>query len=173
MKYLIILAGLATTFAACKQSKEELIARRWQAVALESPMMDEQIRMQREFLDTVGTSTDAATNEVLYGVRNMDSMRQWMKTQFDSIILEQKSAIANTWLNFSKEGTVVSSFGSAPDTVSWYFDDEGALILDELKHKGAGSKVKMEVVKLDEDSLKLRFNENGFSSTAILIPAKD
>lgn len=172
MKKLTLAALLLVVFAvACKQQNDHLLVKKWQAVSLESPMLDAQIAEERRFIDTVGKTTDPETNERLYGVRNMDSMRLLLHAQMDSFIEMQSQTIRNTWLDFDKNGTVVSSFGSQPDTVAWYLDDDGALILDEMKQKGSGSKIKMEVVKLDADTLKLRFNENGFSSTATFIPA--
>jgi hypothetical protein len=161
-----------TLFASCKESKEDLIARKWQAISLESPMLDKQIAEERRFIDTVGTNTDAATNERLYGVRNMDSMRQWMHAQMDSFVYTQQQTIQNTWLDFNKNGTVAANFGTEPDTVSWYFNEEGALMLDEMKHTGSGSKIKMDVVKLEKELLQLRFEENGYSSTATFKPVK-
>jgi hypothetical protein len=56
--------------------------------------------------------------------------------------------------------------------VKWYFDDDGNIIMDEMAHKGAGSKIKMELVKLEDTILQLRFNENGFSSLATFRPEK-
>ncbi|HRO42398.1 MAG TPA: hypothetical protein PL009_06160 [Flavipsychrobacter sp.] len=156
----------------CKQSKEELITKKWQAIRVESPELEKQIADSRVFFDTVGKSTDAATNEQLYGARNMDSMRVILKMQLDSFIGLQAWTVKNTWLDFQKNGTVAAAFGTQPDTVKWYFDDEGNLMLDELEQKGAGSKIKMEVVKLEDTALHLRFNENGFESVAIFHPVQ-
>jgi hypothetical protein len=64
---------------------------------------------------------------------------------------------------------VATNFGEEQDTINWYLDDEGVLVFDEMKKKGGGSKINMEIVKLEKDSLHLRFSENGYSSTAIFI----
>ncbi len=166
------LAGCIVLYS-CKQSKEDIITRKWQAVKVENPELEQQITDSRVFFDTVGKSTDAATNELLYGVRNMDSMRIVLKTQLDSFLAMQQQTVQNTWLHFNRNGTVAAAFGTDPDTVKWYFDDEGNLMLDELEQKGAGSKIKMEVVKLEDTVLHLRFNENGFSSTAVFHPVAE
>ena len=145
--------------------------KKWQAIKVENPELERQIAESRIFFDTVGKSTDAATNLELYGVRNMDSMRAILKMQLDSFITSQERTVQNTWLDFNKDSTVIASFGTAPDTVKWYFDDEGNLMLDEMQQKGVGSKIKMEVVKLEDTALQLRFTEDGFSSLAIFRPA--
>ena len=170
MKKTIVLFITTALLASCEASKEDLITRRWQAVALESPMIEGQMQQLKEFIDTVGTTTDAVTNEALYGVANMDSMRQQMRLQFDTILNDHKEAVHNTWLDFREDGSVVASFGAEPDTVAWYFEEDGTLMLDEMKLKGTGSKNRMKVNKLDKDSLRLEFKENEITSTAVFIP---
>jgi len=171
MKRTILVFAATSLLFSCKHSKEDIITRKWQAVKVENSELERQVSESRVFFDTVGRTTDAATNEQLYGVRNMDSMRAVLKSQLDSFLAMQERTVKNTWLDFNKNGTVAAAFGTAPDTVKWYFDDEGNLMLDELKQKGAGSIIKMEVLKLEDTALHLRFTENGFSSTAIFHPA--
>jgi hypothetical protein len=158
--------------AACKKTPEEKITKKWVAVSVENPELDQQVAQSRIFFDTVGKSTSPEANEQLYGARNMDSMRLVLKGQLDSFLAMQQYTLKNTWLDFNKKGTVAANFGTEPDTVKWYFDDEGNLMLDEMEQKGTGSKIKMEVVKLEDTVLKLRFSENGFSSLATFRPAE-
>lgn len=172
MKPYLLLFLISLIIVSCKPSKKDIICRKWQAVSVKSSSLDQQIAEERNFIDTVGTSTDADANEILYGVRNIDSMRQIMSAVLDSTIAAQEMSVKQTWLDFHKDGTVITHFGQEPDTVAWYFDDDGALMLDELKQKGAGSKIRMEVVKLDDQVLQLQFLENGFSSTATFHPAQ-
>ncbi|MBS1588638.1 MAG: hypothetical protein JST52_03390 [Bacteroidetes bacterium] len=170
-KFLFALSLTSVLFFSCKSSKEKLITRKWQAARIESPELDQQIASSRIFFDTVGKSTDAATNEQLYGARNMDSLRVELKNQLDSFIAMQQETVLHTWLHFLKNGTVAVSFNTPVDTVKWYFDDDGNLMLDEMQQKGAGDKIKMEVLDLSDTLLQLRFTENGFSSTAFFHPA--
>jgi hypothetical protein len=172
MKKICFGAACCLLMVACKPSKEELITRKWQATKVESAELEKQIADSRVFFDTVGKSTDAAANEQLYGARNMDSLRVLLKLQLDSFIDMQEQTVQNTWLHFLKDSLVVASFNTVPDTVKWYFDEDGNLMLDELEQKGAGSKIKMEVVKLEDTALHLRFNENGFSSLAVFRPSE-
>ena len=173
MKKTCLLLGCGLLLFSCKPSKEELITKKWQAIKVENAELEKQIAESRIFFDTVGKSTDAAANEQLYGARNMDSMRAVLKSQLEGFIAMQEQTVQNTWMHFFKDGKVATAFGNAPDTVKWYFDEEGNLMLDELEQKGVGSKIKMEVVKLEDTTLHLRFNENGFSSLAIFKPVSD
>lgn len=172
MKHAALFFFLLLTFTACKESKKDLISRKWHATSVESPVLDEEVAQQRRFFDTVGKSGTPEENQQRYGVRNMDSMRRELHIQLDSMIALQKASMTQTWMDFKKEGTVIADFGNGADTVSWYFEDDGSLILDEMKKKGTGSKIKMEVIHLSKEKLQLRFNENGFSSTASFEPAK-
>lgn len=172
MKRLLIITLCTISFVGCKETKEQMLVKKWQATGFVNPELNKQIAESKVFFDTIGKSTDAATNEKLYGVRNMDSMRAELKLQLDSFVAMQESTVKNTWLDFRKDGTVIANFGSDPDTVKWYFDDDGNLMLDELEQKGAGSKIKMEMVQISDTLLELRFNENGFSSLASFRPVK-
>lgn len=173
MKKACVLALGVALIASCKPSKKDMITKRWQAIKVESAELERQIAESRIFFDTVGKSTDAATNLSLYGVANMDSMRVILKMQLDSVVTMQEKTVQNTWMHFFNDSTLVTSFDTPPDTVKWYFDDDGNIMLDELAQAGVGAKIKMEVVKLDDTSLHLRFNENGFSSLAIFVPASE
>lgn len=172
MKKTSILFIALLVFAACKPSKQKMLMGKWQAVSMSSPQLEQEIADTKAFMDTVGKSTTPDENELLYGVRNMDSMRIFMKEQLNETLLHQEQLIQNTSLDFYSKTEVASNFGSGQDTIGWYIDDDGALILDEMKKKGAGSKITMEIAQLDQDSLQLRFNENGYSSTATFIRKK-
>ena len=90
---------------------------------------------------------------------------------YSATIKEKENSLKNTFLHFNENGTLYYSFGVLPDTACWYFEGEKNLVFDEKKLKGMGSVVKIELVKLDENELQLRFQENGFSSTATFIPS--
>ena len=149
-----------------------MLLGKWNATEMKSPQLDQQIADTKNFIDTVGKSTTPDENELLYGVRDMDSLRISMKENLDLTLSEQDRLIENTSLDFFSKEEVATNFGSGQDTISWFIDDEGTLIFDEMKKKGAGSKIHMEIVKLEKDSLQLRFNENGYTSTATFIRGK-
>jgi len=168
----IVFIGLFSV-SSCKPSKEKMILGKWQAINMESPKLDQQIADTKNYIDTIGKSTTPAQNLELYGVSNMDSMRLLMQQQLDMTLAEQKRMIDETWIEFMKKGIVATNFGAPqPDTINWYFDDDGALMLDEMKMKGTGSKIKMDIIKLEKDTLKLSFSENGFESTATFLKTR-
>ena len=172
MKKLFLLAPFVVFFTACKETKEDKIIKKWQAVALESPMMDQMINEQASFLDTFGTHTTPQQNDSMYGTRNVDSMRESLRLQLNDFKGMQDHAVKNTWFHFMKDGKALMNFSGQPDSTHWYFDDEGGLILDEMKMKGTGNKIRMDVVKLEDTVLKLRFTEDGMTSTVTFHPTE-
>lgn len=172
MQRLSIVLLAAVAFTACKPSKQKMLMGKWQAVSMSSPQLDREITDTKNFIDTVGKTTTPDENEILYGVRDMDSLRIFMKEKLAETLAEQEHMIKNTSLDFYGKDEVASNFGSGQDTIGWYIDEDGALILDEMKTKGSGSKITMEIAKLEKDTLQLRFNENGYSSTATFIRGK-
>ncbi|MCD6064382.1 MAG: hypothetical protein K0R82_2293 [Flavipsychrobacter sp.] len=172
MKKLLLLVPIVVIFAACKDKKEEKITKKWQAVALESPTMDQMIADQAAFLDTFGKNTTPKQNDSLYGTQNVDSMRESLRLQLNDFKSMQEHSVKNTWFHFMKDGKAMMNFSGQPDSTNWYFDEEGALILDEMKMKGTGNKIKMDVVQLEDTVLKLRFTENGMTSTVTFHPTE-
>jgi hypothetical protein len=170
MKQLFLFIGCTLLFTACNQSRQGKISKKWKATKVENPELEKQVAESRIFFDTVGRSTDAAANEQLYGVRNMDSMRAVLKEQLDSFVAMQEHAVQNTWMDFKKDSLLIADFGNGTDTVKWYFNEDGDLMLDEMAAKGTGDVIKMQVLQLDDTLLKVKFTENGFSSIASFHP---
>jgi hypothetical protein len=169
MKRLLALTFLPVLIFSCKPSKEKMMEGRWQATHLENPTLDAQVAQLKAFLDTVGNNTTPEQNEVLYGVKNIDSLKQIQLAQIVRGLQEQAKELQNTFLNFQADGKVIYSFGSKPDTACWYFEGEQNLVLDEKKLKGVGNIVKMEIITLTKEQLQLRFQEHEMSSTATFI----
>ena len=167
MKKLLLLPLLAMLFFSCKPTREKMIVGKWQAIHLDNPTLDEQVKQMNAFLDTVGSHTSPEQNELLYGVKNIDSLKEIQRTQIKQALIEQESAIKNTYLQFKDDGILYYSFGTTLDTACWYFEGENNLVLDEKKLKGVGNIVKIELVKLEKNELQLRFHDKGFSSTAV------
>lgn len=170
-KYLFAALLISVSLYSCKKGKEEKIVHRWQASELQSPQLDQMIKDQRTFIDTFGKG-DAATNERLYGVSNIDSLKAAMETELNDFKAMQTHAVQNTWFDIRKDGVAIMNFSGQVDSANWYFNEEGALVLDEMKLKGTGSKIVMEVVTLEDALLKLRFTEDGMTSTVTFHPEK-
>lgn len=139
----------------------------WHATQLINPQMDAMIKEGQDYIDTMGKNTDAATNRDLYGIENLDSMKHILQMQLDSIKRMQQDAVDQTRFQFRKDGVAVLTFTGSKDSTRWYFDDDGSLMLDELKEKGAGDKIRMQVLDLNDSILKLKFVDNGSNSTVI------
>ena len=170
-RYSIILL-LLLPMAACKPSREELITRKWQEVQVENMQIQEALKSQQNFMDTMGTHTTPEENLANYGVTNIDSFRNVLKMNMDSFNRLQQVVIDSTRFEFKKNSVVYLHSMDGVDSANWSFEDEHTLLLDELKLKGAGTQIRMEILSLSDTALRLKFNENNASSTAIFVPAK-
>lgn len=171
MRYISYLL-LLVVFASCQQSKETMLAKKWNAVSVDDPKQDEMLKEQEIFIDTFGKNNDAATNLKEYGFSNVDSARESLRAEYVDYKKMQEHAIENTWFDFNKNGIVIMNFSGQKDSANWYFDKENKLILDEPKLKGKGNIIKMEVITIADTLLKLKFAENGGTSTVSFKPAK-
>jgi hypothetical protein len=172
MKKSILLVALPIALAACSQSKEDMIAGKWQAVKVDNPQQDSFFAEQERFLDTFGKAGDAAANIAIYGFSNVDSARESLKAQLNDYKSMQQHSVENTIFNFDKKGTAIMDFSGQVDTVKWSIDKEGKyLTLEESKKSEAATAIKMEVLELTKEALKLKFTDNGGTSTVSFKPA--
>lgn len=169
----IVIALVPVLLFSCQPSKKDMLVRNWHAVNLYNPQLDDMLQKQQLFIDTVGKSTSPAANDSIYGFHNMDSIKVVLQKQLDSFKLMQQQTLENTYFNFKRNGQAILTFGGYTDTTKWYFDDEGALMLDELKEKGAGTSFKMIVQHLSDTALKLKFIEKDVSSIVTFHPVKN
>jgi len=145
----------------------------WHAVRLFDPELDEMVQKQQQFIDTVGKSTTPAANDALYGFHNMDSIKIVLQKQLDSFKVIQKQNLDNTYFNFKKNGQAILTFNGSSATTKWYFDDQGTLMLDELKEEGVRVSVKMIVQHLSDTDLKIKLVEKDVSSVVTFHPVKN
>ncbi len=173
MKKLVLPAILfSIAFVACKQDNKTLLSKKWQAISLDNPQLQQSIKEQEAFIDTFGKNSTAEQNATTYGTSNVDSMRESMRQQLNDVKSMQEHAVKTTWFDFRKDGAVVMNFSGQVDSTNWYFDDDSTLVLDELKLKGTGNKIVMKVNELSNDKLRLTFQEDGFVGTITFEPGK-
>ena len=163
--FLSILILLAA-FSACKPDPKSRILGLWQEVGIKNPQIDDAMEQQRQFLDTVGMHTDSATNARLYGFASIDTFKKSIRTNLDSFKRAQGKAIRETWFEFQNGGIVYLHSQEGLDSAKWYFDDDGALMLDEQALKGGGAKIRMTIVALNDTALRLNHKEQYLNSTA-------
>ncbi len=157
---------LLTAFAACKPDPKSQIIGLWQEVDIKNPQIDEAMEQQHQFLDTVGRGMDSASAAQLYGVANIDTFKKSIRTNLDSFKRAERKAVTETWFDFHKDGLVYLHSQEGIDSAKWYFDDDGALMLDEQALKGGGAKIRMEVLALNDTALRLNHKEQYLNSTA-------
>jgi hypothetical protein len=172
MKRVLLIIPVLFLFASCKEKKEDKIAKKWQAFHLESLQMDQMVAERQAFLDTFGKNTTPEQNQSLYKTKNIDSLRESLTTELNDFKAMQEHSVKNTRFHFRKDGIALMSFSGQDDSTKWYFDDDSTLILDEMQLKGTGSKIRMIVVALEDTLMKLRFTEEGMTSTVSFHPTE-
>lgn len=169
---LLILPLCLLSLYSCKKDKAGKLVGKWQEVAVINPDLDATFNQQKLFADTVGHSNSPEENLALYGVDNIDSFRKVLNANLDSFRMAQIRAVNATQFDFQKNGVIYFHSDEGVDSSNWYLDDDGALILDEAKLKGAGNTIRMEIIELSDTLLKLQYLEKYLNSTAVFRPVK-
>lgn len=169
---ILILPLTLITLYSCKKDKAAQLVGKWQEIKVINPDLDATLQQQKTFADTVGYSTTAEQNLALYGVENIDTFKKELHTNLDSFRKEQLKAVEATQFDFQKNGIIYIKSEEGIDSCNWYLDDDGALILDEAKLKGVGTRLRMEIVELSDTLLKLQYTEKFLNSTAVFKPIK-
>jgi hypothetical protein len=172
MKNILIFILLCIFFFSCKPDRKALLTRTWRANTLDNPQMEDILVNGQKFIDTVGANTGATANMELYGTNNIDSLKIVMQMQLDSVKAMQQNTVHQTIFTFRKDGVAILQFNGSVDSSKWYFDDQGNIVLDEMKENGGGDKIKMEVLNLSDTALKLNFKENETNSAVTFHPDK-
>lgn len=170
MKKTIILLAIPVLLFSCKRTTKDKLTGTWRATSLVNHQMDTVMMQSQQFIDTLGKSTDTVANTQLYGTSNIDSLRKSLQGQLDSIKKMQDAAVKGTVFEFRKDGTALLSFSGKKDSTKWSLEDDSTLVLDELKEKGAGDNVKMQILQLTDTALQLRFMENNSNSIVTFHP---
>jgi hypothetical protein len=121
MKKIALFLLTPITLLSCN-AKEKQLAGKWQAVYLDNPALTDMLVNQQHFIDTFGQNTTPEQNDSMYGVRNIDSMRQVLQMQIDSFRMMQEQTLQQTKFEFRSDKTALLYFGETPDSAHWYFD---------------------------------------------------
>ena len=153
--YLLIVSVLL--FSCQGNSSKQLLLGTWHSVKIENQEIDNFFINSQKYIDTVGKGNDAATNIALYGVANMDSVRVILQQQYDSVKQVQMKADTQTLFIFSKDSVASLAFPDRTESGKWYFDTEGSLVLEGGNENGEKETSKVQVVELNNTTLKLKF----------------
>lgn len=158
------LFSILLLIASCKHKPKYAIEKTWHAIALESKEMDSVLVQGQQFIDTVGTNTNADQNLLLYGSKNIDSVKKVLQVQLDSIKIMKNAALESTIFRFGPDSVAYLSFSGRTDSMKWYKDTDSTILLTPLGLTGTLDEIKMTIIQLNEKQLKLKFMENGASS---------
>ncbi|MCW3123533.1 MAG: hypothetical protein JWQ38_3025 [Flavipsychrobacter sp.] len=154
----LYLSLICLALYSCKgNGNKDMLLGTWHSQKIENPEIDLFFINSQKYIDTVGKANDVATNIALYGVANMDSMRKMLQLQFDSVKLMQAIADTQTVFRFEKDSVASLVFPDRTESGKWYFDIDGSLILEGATETGEKETSKVQIMTLDETTLKLKF----------------
>jgi hypothetical protein len=165
-KLFAVLSVCVFLLFACARPNKELIIGTWQGTELQNAAIDNFFSLSQKVIDTMGKAHDAATNLALYGVANMDSLRQVFQLKHDSAYTAHINKVKNTMFRFLSNKTAYLIFGNnfQIDTAKWNFDDEGALVFEDLAAGSGNAMKRMQVMTLNDTALKLKISNGGDTS---------
>jgi hypothetical protein len=156
----------SVSFLACKESSKALLCKKWKTVSIQNRKMDEEIAFMKTYIDTLGAQDPELGKNI-----NLDSVKLMLNADFQQSMKEQQIALENTIMEFKSNGvsytTSIDGLDSAMYTVEGQF-----IKFDEAKLKGHGETMTFEILKLDQDTLRVKLIDYGDTSIATMVPVK-
>ena len=157
---------LILAIAACNHSKKDRIVGTWRGTKLENTRIDSFFIKSQQLIDTLGKYNDPDRNYELYGTSNMDSVRRALQGQRDSALTVQNAKVTKTVFIFASDKNAYITFDDhlTTDTAHWNFDDEGALLLEDISTGGGHAVKKLTVLQLTDSVFQVQIWSNDDSS---------
>lgn len=168
----IIAASLILFSCGKEKTTKEKLTGKWRGVSQENPQLETMYKQGLLTLDTVGEHTTPEQNKELYGTTDIAAFKVEQRKVMDSFMRSQETYTKSTTIELRKDGIVYFNFNGAADSANWEINEDGELIFDEMKLKGAGEKLTMLVEYVSDTGLKLKFNEEGFVGSVTFHPEK-
>lgn len=167
---LMCLVLVSLVFYSCKHPKEkkELMVGAWRTTNVENRDVDNFFANGQIYIDTIGNGHDAETNQALYGVTNMDSLKKELQVQLDSVKKMQLAANTQTVFTFKKDGKMSFEIPGHSDPGNWHINKAGELILTEKSPDGQDEATIAQILTLDDTAMKLMFvkADSGMADTS-------
>ncbi len=157
---------VSSCLVACKESSKDILCKKWKTISIQNKKMDEEIAFMKTYIDTLG-----AQDPELGKTINLDSVKMMLNAEFQQSMKDQQTALENTIMEFKTNG--VSYTTSIDGLDSAMYSIEGQFIkFDEAKLKGHGETMTFEILKLDNDTLRVKLIDYGDTSIATMVPVK-
>ena len=164
---LLAVAAFMLLFTHCKNKQQDLLCKKWRTVAFENKKMQEQIKYFEHFIDTLKYNPNEYAS-----MADLDSLKKGLQSDLDAMREEQRLALENNTMEFRTNGVTITTSIEGSDSAMYNIEDEKYIRIDESKLKGSGESLTFEILKLNKDSLQIRFIDFGDTSVATLVPTK-
>lgn len=153
-------------FSCGSNSPEKLLVGRWKTIALDNAGFERQASETQRFIDTLGE----ADPTLKYSL-DLDSLKAALRDDFEQALQAQATALENTLMEFRANGVAYTTSIDGVDS-ALYRVEEGQIRIDEAGLKGHGESMTFTILKLEQDTLKVRLVDYGDTSTATMVRAR-
>jgi hypothetical protein len=170
-RQLLLFALIVTFLAACRNRTGRMLIGKWRSFRVENRDKDNFFKSSRAFIDSMGVGNSDSVNFEIYGVTNIDSLRNELRAQYDSAYAAQLGIDTSSIFSFNNDSTVTFSFPGRSETGKWRLDNSGALVLDETNEMGQTEQLKVDINFTNNNEMTLTFIrdlEEGVSDTSVV-----
>lgn len=167
---IVLLSGLFIT-SSFQTGKNPAIIGKWQATLIDIPAQDSimhaQMKAQNEQVDAL-TEVDSNMIE-RFGTSDLATIKKLAKEEIakqpEQTKEEMKKRTAEISMELMSNGKAISSFGGGPETLKWYFGDDGKkLFLDPFEQKSTSDKspgqvMIFDIVSVAGNTMRLRVHQ--------------
>ncbi|MBS1771921.1 MAG: hypothetical protein JST82_03615 [Bacteroidetes bacterium] len=169
MKKIVLFITASVVLLSCQPSQKDLLMKKWKGFSAENKQIDSMMRERENFLDTFGKNNDAATNLAMYGIANVDSVREINLALISESRKMQQHNVENTYLEITKDGLAIMSYSSEQRDSSKWRLDKNMLHMHDIRDTSIH--IEMEILSLNDTMLKLKYQDNNGTSTVTFKPA--
>lgn len=166
----VFMVVLSLGIFSCKSNKQKLIGK-WHSARLENRDIDSFFVKSQQYIDTIGKNNDPATNLLVYGTTNVDSLRRLLQEQFDSAKSMQARSVTNTIFSFTKDSLLFISFNGNDDTCKWIVEGN-KINVEDLNKGGTGEKMTWDILEINDTALVLKIPQDSTFSKVTFHPEK-
>lgn len=153
-------------FACGGHSPEKLLIGRWKTIDLNNAGFERQAAETRQYIDTLGNADPELRNSL-----DLDSLKAALRADFEQALQAQASALENTLMEFRANGVAYTTSIEGVDS-ALYRIEEGQIRIDEAGLKGHGESMTFTILRLEQDTLKVRLVDYGDTSVATMVRAR-
>ncbi len=161
---ILTITACVILLGACKHTTKDMIVGKWRGVEAFDPQDDSATQQMKIYIDTLGSSKDPMVNLSIYGTTNIDSIKNYLRNEMNSLKQVRSNALHNTIFSFKSNGVAELDFNGKKNTSSWTVDSSSTLRLIDKDGDTKGQEITAKILTVTDSMLKMKFIEAGHTS---------